>query len=79
MRRATCGWPPRELSIYSPEGKQLHLIEMHEVVSGLAFGEADMKTLFLTARGSRLPGASGQPVTRTTAATPSVRWSAWAR
>ena len=37
--------------IYSPEGKQLRVIEMHEVVSGLALGEADFKTLFLTARG----------------------------
>ena len=37
--------------IYSPEGKQVRVIEMHEVVSGLAFGEADFKTLFLTARG----------------------------
>jgi gluconolactonase len=37
--------------VYSPEGKQIHLVEMHDVVSGLALGEADFKTLFLTARG----------------------------
>jgi gluconolactonase len=37
--------------VYSPEGKQLRVIEMHDVVSGMAIGEADLKTLFLTARG----------------------------
>ena len=37
--------------VYSPEGKQLRLIEMHDVVSGMTLGEADFKTLFLTARG----------------------------
>jgi gluconolactonase len=39
------------IAVYSPEGKRVHLIEMHDVVSCLAFGEADFQTLFLTARG----------------------------
>jgi gluconolactonase len=38
------------IAIYSPEGKRIHLIEMHDVAAGLAFGEVDMKTLFITAR-----------------------------
>src|ERR1035437_3400087 len=38
------------IAVYSPEGKRVHLIEMHDVVSSLAFGEGDMKTLFITAR-----------------------------
>jgi gluconolactonase len=36
--------------VYSPEGKQVHSIDLHDVVSSLTFGEADFKTLFLTAR-----------------------------
>ena len=40
--RAEEGW--------SPEGRRLHTIGITEVVSSLAFGEGDMKTLFLTAR-----------------------------
>ena len=39
------------IAIYSPEGKRVHLIEMHDVAAGLAFGEVDMKTLFIAARG----------------------------
>jgi gluconolactonase len=39
------------LNIYGPDGKKVHAIEMHEVVSACAFGEPDMKTLFLTSRG----------------------------
>ena len=39
------------IAVYSPEGNRLHLIEIPDVVSSLAFGEGDMKTLFLTARG----------------------------
>jgi gluconolactonase len=39
------------LTIYSSEGKKLHSIEMHEVVSACTFGEPDMKTLFLASRG----------------------------
>ena len=38
------------IAIYSPEGKRVHLIELHDVVSSLAFGEADFKTLFIAAR-----------------------------
>ena len=38
------------LAVYSPEGKRVHRIEITDVVSSLAFGEGDMKTLFLTAR-----------------------------
>jgi gluconolactonase len=36
--------------IYSPDGRLLHTIEMKERPSNLAFGEAGMKTLFVTAR-----------------------------
>jgi gluconolactonase len=39
------------IAVYSPEGKHIHPIEMHDVVSSLAFGEADFKSLFLAARG----------------------------
>jgi gluconolactonase len=39
------------IAVYSPEGKRLHAIEITDVVSSLAFGDADAKTLFLTARG----------------------------
>jgi gluconolactonase len=38
------------LAIFSPEGKKLHSIEMHDPVSACAFGEGDMKTLFLASR-----------------------------
>jgi gluconolactonase len=38
------------IGVYSPEGKRVHWMDMHDVVSSLAFGEADSKTLFLTAR-----------------------------
>jgi gluconolactonase len=38
------------IGVYSPEGKRIHLIEMHDVATGLAFGEVDMKTLFIAAR-----------------------------
>jgi gluconolactonase len=38
------------LAVYSPEGKRVHRIEITDVVSSLAFGDGDMKTLFLTAR-----------------------------
>jgi gluconolactonase len=39
------------ISIYGQDGKKLHTIESHDVVAACAFGEADMKTLFLAARG----------------------------
>jgi len=38
------------LAVYSPEGKRVHFIDMSEVVSSLAFGDVDNKTLFLAAR-----------------------------
>ena len=38
------------LVVYSPEGKPVHSIDMHDVVSSLAFGDTDFQTLFLTAR-----------------------------
>jgi gluconolactonase len=41
----------KAIAVYSPEGNRLHTIEIAGVVSSLAFGEGDMKTLFLTARG----------------------------
>ena len=39
------------IGIYSPDGKLIHRFEMHEHSSACAFGEADMKSLFLTTRG----------------------------
>jgi gluconolactonase len=39
------------VSIHSPDGKRVHLIELKETSSACAFGEADMKSLFLTSRG----------------------------
>jgi len=38
------------IGIYSPDGKRLHLIEMHDVSSACAFGDADLKTLFIASR-----------------------------
>jgi gluconolactonase len=38
------------IAVYSPEGKRLHLIEMHDIAAGLTFGDADLKTLFIAAR-----------------------------
>ena len=39
------------IAVYSPEGKPIHVIEMHDVLSSCAFGEADSKSLIITARG----------------------------
>jgi len=41
----------KQIVIYSPEGKLLHTIPVHGTPSNLAFGEADGKSLFITARG----------------------------
>ena len=38
------------VAIYSPEGRLLHTIEMRDPASACAFGEADMKSLFVSAR-----------------------------
>jgi len=40
------------IAIYSPEGKLLHTMPVHGVPSNLAFGEADLKSVFITARGN---------------------------
>lgn len=40
------------IAIYSPDGKLLHTIEMHETPAACAFGEADLKSLIITARGN---------------------------
>jgi gluconolactonase len=39
------------IAVYSPEGRPVHVMEMHEMPSNCAFGEADDKSLFVTARG----------------------------
>lgn len=39
------------IEIYSPDGKLLHSMPLHEQAAGAAFGETDLKTLFVTARG----------------------------
>ena len=38
--------------VYSPEGKLIHTIELSETPSGCAFGDADLQTLYITARSS---------------------------
>jgi gluconolactonase len=40
------------IAIYSPEGKLIHTIPVHGVASNLAFGEGDLKSLFITSRGN---------------------------
>ena len=40
------------IAIYNPQGRPIHTIELHDPPSNCAFGEADMKSLFVTARGS---------------------------
>ena len=40
------------IAIYSPDGKPLHTIELHDRTSNCAFGEPDYRTLFITERGS---------------------------
>ncbi len=40
------------LAIYSPEGKLIHTIPLGEAPSNCAFGDADLKTLYITARTS---------------------------
>lgn len=39
------------IAVYTPEGRRLRVIELHEPASACAFGEPDLKTLFITARG----------------------------
>jgi gluconolactonase len=39
------------IAVYSAEGRPIHVMEMHEQPSNCAFGEADEKALFITARG----------------------------
>ena len=38
------------IGVYSPEGKRIHFLEMGDIISSCSFGDADMKTLFITAR-----------------------------
>ena len=40
------------IAVYSPEGKLLHSLPVHGVPSNVGFGETDMKSLFITARGN---------------------------
>jgi len=39
------------IAVYSAEGRLIHVMEMHELPSNCAFGEADDRSLFITARG----------------------------
>jgi gluconolactonase len=39
------------VGVYSPDGKRVHRIEIRERTSACAFGEGDLKSLFLTSRG----------------------------
>jgi gluconolactonase len=41
----------RGIGIYSPEGKRVHVLELHEVPSACAFADVDLKSLILTSRG----------------------------
>jgi gluconolactonase len=40
------------LDVYSPDGKLLHTFELSETPSNCAFGDADLQTLYITARTS---------------------------
>ena len=40
------------VAVYNPEGRLLHTIGLSDPVSSAAFGEGDMKSLFVTARGT---------------------------
>ncbi len=40
------------IAVYNPEGRLLRTLEIHDPPSACAFGEADMKSLFVTARGA---------------------------
>jgi gluconolactonase len=39
------------IAIYNPEGRLLHTVNLQEPASGATFGETDMKSLLVTARG----------------------------
>jgi gluconolactonase len=39
------------IAVYSPEGRLIHVIEIKDLPSNCAFGEADYKSFFITARG----------------------------
>ncbi|HEY2018077.1 MAG TPA: SMP-30/gluconolactonase/LRE family protein [Bryobacteraceae bacterium] len=39
------------IAVYTPDGKPLHMIEIHGRASNCGFGEADLHTLFITDRG----------------------------
>ncbi|MBZ5621802.1 MAG: SMP-30/gluconolactonase/LRE family protein [Acidobacteriia bacterium] len=39
------------IAIYSPDGKSIHMLEMHGRPSNCGFGEPDLRTLFVTAGG----------------------------
>ena len=39
------------IAVYSPEGRLVHVMEMKELPSSCAFGEADDKSFFITAQG----------------------------
>jgi gluconolactonase len=39
------------IAVYSPEGRPIRVIGMKELPSSCAFGEADSKSFFITARG----------------------------
>jgi gluconolactonase len=42
----------KSISIYSHDGKRVHSVELHEPASACAFGEVDMKSLFIASRGN---------------------------
>jgi len=42
----------KEIFVYSPEGKQINKIEVPETPSNCAFGDADLESLYVTARTS---------------------------
>jgi gluconolactonase len=40
------------VAVYNPEGRRLHTIGLSDAISSAAFGEGDMKSLFVTAHGT---------------------------
>ena len=67
--------------VYSPQAQLLGQITLAETPSNLAFGDADLETLFITARTVRVSRAhrSERSFAKLAAGIRNIRCSAWAR
>ena len=53
IRKLATGWAcTTTVAVYTPDGKLLHVIELAETPANCAFGDADLQTLYITARTS---------------------------